>query len=1360
MKKVFISYSKVPDQGFAERLVLQLKADNVCAEWDGDEEDGGAPPEGWPSWTEEKIRDADYVLCICTTAYCESFEQPGGNDRGDRGVTREARPIVERVRDPKSARVFAVQYGGACEHDIPSALRGCARYVVSADSALPEQEQYQRLLAVLRRPKLLVFRAEPIPESMRRALAAKFLCVRKRLGREFYPDLHAQQPDIVHLETGDGDRQSQIDLEELGWAMGAVAKLPLLVLSMAPWRDARAFFEARVRCLIHPTGAPSLQVVRRYTDELYKRLAAGATIFEAHSGALQSVSSQDAFGLTNETYARATRFVGGGPRSPRTSTPVVPTSPGLRATVDRGSAADDASHSREPPAAGPDDDDDDDGAGGVVPEGADSVPPDDEPAEPPDSATGPDDDDAPCTSGGDVLPPGSRWNGRRWVTRTYWLAHIRAVDPVDLAKVHDVGAQVFRGEPLARRLGLAGLCVVKPTGVILGVEPRDGDEGGAVERLLADVRRFTDALCDSAEQGRAPVPIAIGLARGQCTQWPTPVLQQDVVGRGVVDVTRASEASCRLRADDQPIVWAMPCAVLDPERANELAALGFVLRVEEDVWRIEGGPLERFGWQPRTFATLPGERNLPATPRQRPSAFAISAALATDDAGSLPEHMSRVRRCLREHLPALARAWSGDRADSQPLVLSRLLFFEHTGNGFRLALYLDGHEDRALALVDWLLTLATEVEGWDIPLIMAATCGLQPRVSLGRWSAPMPAPDRQDPVSWCDQTVRNMRSAGAAGGLVVATRLLELLPASVNWSDCVLGGASARELIDVKRLVSAIDAKRSTDRAVAVSFAGGPALEWLKRGQQSKVLRSPALERGLRQAGNLLATRAWVEAVLTMTAAIALSRPGVSVGRAVAALALAAAGGILFGLLGRRFYQRYVFIRLIPTLPRYHFHPERNAGARESLIRSALRLRFGLAARSRLDRWKSVWRECGVWGLLFWYDHIARAPRNERARIRALKSLPDAERKNVALFVLVAGTILYGLGAWATVHWDLLSFRGYGGQAFLTLDQGSPTWNGVGRSAWLETGIPVGLASLVGLLWNLCAFWRARKIPFYVLHMRMRRYDLILGEEYAGTRSPEIESSAEHGRWLDFVNGFVHLAILALIAWGAGARGSWFGPIVAAGGFGLSVASGTLSMQHLRDARRSAKQWGRSFARGWLRHDGKDLFSTASTDQDTKRDEILPLDPMHAAMHVMVSRGDILMDALCQSSLRGADARLDGGGLVVASLPGNVLCLAGAAFGSLGWGPAHVPATVDALYADGTFAAKVVHSWARYADNMTLDFELLAAGPIEGGRLTIRPYELRLMTIDPDTLGGGFLGVVARAGKNERLRVAAYCERT
>ena len=76
---VFISYSHDSPEHQDRVLALagRLRASGIDAELDQYEM---SPPEGWPQWMERWIREADWVLMVCTETYLrrvEGRENPG-----------------------------------------------------------------------------------------------------------------------------------------------------------------------------------------------------------------------------------------------------------------------------------------------------------------------------------------------------------------------------------------------------------------------------------------------------------------------------------------------------------------------------------------------------------------------------------------------------------------------------------------------------------------------------------------------------------------------------------------------------------------------------------------------------------------------------------------------------------------------------------------------------------------------------------------------------------------------------------------------------------------------------------------------------------------------------------------------------------------------------------------------------------------------------------------------------------------------------------------------------------------------------------------------------------------------------------
>jgi len=84
-EEVFISYSHDSAEHIAEVLALsnKLRSDGVDCVLDQYEV---SPPEGWPRWMDRKIRDAKFVIVICTETYCRRVmgEETAGVGNGAR----------------------------------------------------------------------------------------------------------------------------------------------------------------------------------------------------------------------------------------------------------------------------------------------------------------------------------------------------------------------------------------------------------------------------------------------------------------------------------------------------------------------------------------------------------------------------------------------------------------------------------------------------------------------------------------------------------------------------------------------------------------------------------------------------------------------------------------------------------------------------------------------------------------------------------------------------------------------------------------------------------------------------------------------------------------------------------------------------------------------------------------------------------------------------------------------------------------------------------------------------------------------------------------------------------------------------
>lgn len=126
--KVFISYSH-DSQEHADRVLKlsnRLRADGIDCLIDQYE---FSPPEGWAPWRERQIREADFILMICTeTYYLRAMEQekPGTG----RGVKWESYLIYQHIydADTKKTKFIPVLFEDGKDDHIPAPVKGGTFY--------------------------------------------------------------------------------------------------------------------------------------------------------------------------------------------------------------------------------------------------------------------------------------------------------------------------------------------------------------------------------------------------------------------------------------------------------------------------------------------------------------------------------------------------------------------------------------------------------------------------------------------------------------------------------------------------------------------------------------------------------------------------------------------------------------------------------------------------------------------------------------------------------------------------------------------------------------------------------------------------------------------------------------------------------------------------------------------------------------------------------------------------------------------------------------------------------------------------------------------------------------------------------
>ena len=143
--KVFISYSHDSD-AHAERVLAladRLRGEGIDCILDRYREDN-PPPEGWTVWMDRWLRDADFVLVVCTATYYRRVM--GEEKRGiGLGARFEGRLILQHIYDAGSenARFIPVLFEYADNSDIPTPLRSTSHYRV--DDGTEYERLYRRL---------------------------------------------------------------------------------------------------------------------------------------------------------------------------------------------------------------------------------------------------------------------------------------------------------------------------------------------------------------------------------------------------------------------------------------------------------------------------------------------------------------------------------------------------------------------------------------------------------------------------------------------------------------------------------------------------------------------------------------------------------------------------------------------------------------------------------------------------------------------------------------------------------------------------------------------------------------------------------------------------------------------------------------------------------------------------------------------------------------------------------------------------------------------------------------------------------------------------------------------------------------
>lgn len=154
MSKVFISYSH-DSREHADRVLdfcNRLVEDGIDCILDQYED---SPAEGWPRWMDKHIRDADFVVMICTETYYKRVM--GEEEKGKGlGVKWEGNLVYQHIynADTTNTRFLPVLFEDGKVENIPTPLQGATHYRVDSEEGY--EQLYRRLTNQPRtkRPKL------------------------------------------------------------------------------------------------------------------------------------------------------------------------------------------------------------------------------------------------------------------------------------------------------------------------------------------------------------------------------------------------------------------------------------------------------------------------------------------------------------------------------------------------------------------------------------------------------------------------------------------------------------------------------------------------------------------------------------------------------------------------------------------------------------------------------------------------------------------------------------------------------------------------------------------------------------------------------------------------------------------------------------------------------------------------------------------------------------------------------------------------------------------------------------------------------------------------------------------------------
>ena len=163
--KVFISYShdSLEHDDRVLALANRLRSEGIDTILDQYNSD---PPEGWPLWMDRQIRNANFVLMVCTETY---YKRVMGEEQGaiGLGVRWEGNLGHQHLYDKESmnTRFIPVLFTGSKEEYIPTLVRGVTHYY--PDTPPGYEDLYRRLTNQPKVERPALSKLKPLPPRER-----------------------------------------------------------------------------------------------------------------------------------------------------------------------------------------------------------------------------------------------------------------------------------------------------------------------------------------------------------------------------------------------------------------------------------------------------------------------------------------------------------------------------------------------------------------------------------------------------------------------------------------------------------------------------------------------------------------------------------------------------------------------------------------------------------------------------------------------------------------------------------------------------------------------------------------------------------------------------------------------------------------------------------------------------------------------------------------------------------------------------------------------------------------------------------------------------------------------------------------